>query len=233
MKPRVHIVSTKVLNEELVRFLEPAGITITNLDFVIKTITVPKHIDSALIDQTIVLTSKTAVEAWMKIAEHLAVEIKKYKVYCLAAGTQTLCVHYGLTIAGVANEASSLADLIMKDKSISSLTFICGNLRRGELPNKLNRSRIKVREIEAYQTQSSSIKIEKSFDGVIFFSPSAIDSFLLLNPIHSAIAFCIGQTTANHARQAGYQHIYVAETHSPESLVKTVANYYKNKTVHA
>lgn len=233
MRTDFHIVSTKVLKEELVHSLESARIGITNLDFIIKTFTIPENIDSALIDQIVVLTSKTAVEAWMKIVEQLNLDSKKYKMYCLAAGTQTICLHNGLTVAGVAKDAVSLADIIMKDKSISSLTFICGNLRRDELPVRLKKSGIKVNEIVAYQTKSQSIKIDRPYDGVLFFSPSAIDGFLSLNSTHSSVAFCLGQTTANYAHQKGFRECLVAEIHTPESLVKTVVNYYKNKTVHA
>ena len=229
MKDHVHIVSTKVLNQELIQHMESVGLMVTQADFIKKTIRIPERMDWLLIHAPIVLTSKTAVQAWMEIVKRFKLDVKQYSVYCLALATQTLCVQYGLNIAGVATDANLLADVILKDKSVSAVVFVCGNLRRDELPNKLLKSGILVQEIEAYQTEHSPVKIEEAYQGVLFFSSSAVDSFLSLNSINSTACFCLGKTTGNHARKSGFTEVHVAEAHTPEALVKTVIQHYKNK----
>ena len=212
--------------------MESIDLKVTQADFIRKRIQIPDNIERISLNPTIVLTSKTAVEAWMEIARRLKLDAKQYPVYCLALATQALAIHYGLNIAGIASDASLLADVILKDKSVSAVTLVCGNLRRDELPNKLLKSGILVQEIEAYQTEHSPVKIEKAYQGVLFFSPSAVDSFLSLNSINSTACFCLGKTTGNHARKSGFTEVHVAEAHTPEALVKTVIQHYKNK-VHA
>ncbi len=223
----LHIVSTKILEEGLVRQLEDHGLKITLSNFIRKTIQIPENITSISINPVIVLTSKTAVEAWMEILKVLPKEALKFSVYCLEFATQAKAHEFGLNIAGVAKDASSLATLIPNDKAISAVTFICGNLRRDELPNALKSQGVHVQEIEGYRTAPTSIKIEKPYHGVLFFSPSAIDSFLSLNGIGSSVAFCLGKTTADHARIVGFSEVQIAASHRPESLVQTVINFYK------
>lgn len=205
---------------------------VTHADFIKKKIQIPDHIDRLSIQPTVVLTSKTAVQAWMEISMLIKLDIKQYAVYCLALATQNLAIQYGLNIAGIATNASLLADVIVKDKSVHAVTFICGNLRRNELTDKLRESGILVQEIETYLTIHSPLKIEQTYNGVLFFSPSAVDSFLSINSNNLSACFCLGKTTFNHARKSGYAEVYVAEAHTPVSLVKTVIQHYKNK-VHA
>ncbi|MBK5279906.1 MAG: uroporphyrinogen-III synthase [Bacteroidia bacterium] len=229
MNADIHIVSTKVLSPELIQYMESVGLTVTQADFIRKTILIPDNIDRLSLHPAIVLTSKTAVHAWMEIVKCLKLDVKQYPVYCLALATKTLCIQYGLRIAGVATDAYSLADEILKDKSVTAVTFVCGNLRRDELPDKLKEKGIMVHEIEAYQTEQSPVKIEQAYKGVLFFSPSAVDSFLSLNPTKSIACFCLGNTTGNHAREFGFAEVHVAEAHTPEALVKKVIQHFKNK----
>ena len=233
MKKTFHILSTKVLDPALVKSLESYGLQVTQFDFIKKTIRVQKNIASLTLHPVIVLTSKTAVQAWIRISEELPQAVLQFPVYCLANATQTAARAHGLNIHGVAPDAGSLAELILKDPSIKSITFVCGNLRRDELPNKLKSKGIQVLEIEAYQTEYTPAKSIQPYHGVLFFSPSAVDSFLRLNSIGLTVAFCLGKTTAEHCRAVGFSEIQVADSLTPESLVQTVLNFYFNLPVHA
>jgi uroporphyrinogen-III synthase len=44
--------------------------------------------------------------------------------------------------------------------------------------------------------------------------------------------FCIGQTTADHAKQKGYEHTHIPEAPSEDILLKTIVAYYSNTTAH-
>ncbi len=233
MRATFHIVSTRALQNDQLQSIKSDDLEVTHVDFIKKTIRIPDDGQKLSFDQNIVLTSKTTVIAWFEIVERLKLDIGKYRIYCLASGTQSLASQYGWPVAGVAPDASSLADAILEDTAIRSVTFICGNLRRPELPDKLRGNGIRVQEIEAYQTELTPVKVAKPYHSVLFFSPSAIDSFISCNNINSSVCFCLGKTTASHAKQKGFTEVHVADSASVESLLKTVYNYYLKYTAHA
>lgn len=233
MKTNSHIVSTKRLNNELIQRMESAGLSVRQADFIKKTIHIPENLDTLIIQPIIILTSKTAVRAWLEIVNHLNLDVKKYRVYCLAKGTHDLVSQQGLRIAGIAPDSSTLADDVLKASDVGGVTWVCGNLRRHELPDKLKLHGVPVHEIVAYHTEFSAVKVDPGYQGVLFFSPSAVDSFLSLNSIQDSVAFCLGKTTANHAAQSGYQQVFAANEHTPEALVKTIINFYNNVNIHA
>jgi uroporphyrinogen-III synthase len=226
-------VSTKNISAELLQRMELAGIHVFQKDFIQKTISLPENLESNSIHSTIVLTSKIGVQAWMEIVEKYRIDKNQHAVYCIELGTKTLADQYGLSIVGVAKDASSLVDEILKNKSIRKVSFVCSNLRRDELPDTLRMNGIQVDEIKAYTTELIPVEIQENVDGVLFFSPSAIDSFLMLNNNTTCIAFCIGNTTANYAENAGFSKAQVADISTPESLVEKVIHFYKNQTIHA
>jgi uroporphyrinogen-III synthase len=232
LKSNFHIVSTKVLHPALIHQMESAGLKVTQADFIRKTILISDSLPAPL-HATIVLTSQTAVRAWIEIAQRIKLDLENYPVYCLASATQAMAVRQGLKISGVATDAASLADEIVKDKSISAVTFVCGDKRRDELPNRLKKNGVDVQEIIAYKTELVPVKISQPYSAVLFFSPSAVDSFLSLNKMDSSTCFCLGKTTADHARLSGFSEIHLAKTHTPESLVEKIIHYYKNQVLHA
>ena len=233
MKASRHIVSTKMLRPEWVHQLEESGASVTQHNFITKQIQLPHNLLRQEINSVIALTSQTAVEAWMEIVKKLQLEIQQYKIYCLSEGTQQLARQLGLNIAGVAYDGPSLGKKILEDKAILSVSFVCGNRRRNELPASLNEAGVKVHEILAYKSELTPITIARPIDGILFFSPSGIDSFLSENKSGESVAFCLGNTTASHARQNGFKNTHVAEAHTPAALVKSVIDHCKNQSVHA
>lgn len=232
-KSKFHIVSTKKLKPELLSQLQLTGIELTQHNFINPSIEIPGNIEQYTIHKHIVITSKTAVEGWIEIVNQLKIDTRQQAVYCLDTGTRQLASHHNLNVAEVATDAISLAKKIADDKSIKAITFICGNLRRDDLPAFLRANSVEVEELVVYRTKLTPIKIDKPIDSILFFSPSGIDSFLLVNKKPNGIVFCIGQTTANHAAKKGLSPIKVAEQHTAESLVDSVIKYYKTQTIHA
>ena len=80
--------------------------------------------------------------------------------------------------------------------------------------------------IEAYRTVLNERKFDKTFDGILFYSPSGIESYLNDNSDRSAVAFCIGETTAEEARKH-FEKVEVASLPSIENVIKTVNKYYE------
>lgn len=229
MQPR--IASTKILSTELVEQLERAGILIEQHDFIKTIIQIPDKINSNQIQKFVVLTSKSAVNAWVAIAKKYEIEISEHPVFCIDQATKKEVIARSLIIQGEAKDSTSLADVITQDSWIKSVTHICSDIRRDELSSKLNSKGVEVHEIIGYRTQHTPVKVEHPFQGVLFFSPSGVDSFLSVNEI-SHVCFCIGEATAAHAASRGFKNVQVAEFSTPESVIKKVIQYFSKNSVH-
>ena len=80
-------------------------------------------------------------------------------------------------------------------------------------------------EVIAYKTLLSPNKLSKKYDGLLFFSPSGIESFLSENAIGEEVAFCIGNTTANEAKKH-FKTVIEAKLPSVESVLNSVNAYF-------
>jgi uroporphyrinogen-III synthase len=129
-------------------------------------------------------------------------------------------------IKGTANNASLLADQIIQDGA-TEVYFFCGDQRRDELPHKLRTGNINVNEVTVYHTKHQPQKIDKEYDGVLFFSPSAVESFFSVNkPQSKTILFAIGSTTADAIRKFSSNKLIIAEQPGKESLAEEMIAYF-------
>jgi uroporphyrinogen-III synthase len=97
-------------------------------------------------------------------------------------------------------------------------------LRLDELPTILNDSNITVNEVEAYQTKYDAETLNDSVEGVMFYSPSTVKSYLKEND-PDKIAFCIGTTTAAEAKKR-FKDVRVAKVPTVESVIELVNEHY-------
>jgi len=114
--------------------------------------------------------------------------------------------------------------LIVDNKKI---IFFCGDQRRDELPAILKDHGIEVEEIVVYKTIPQTIRIDKQYDGIAFYSPSAVDSFFSVNDLNaSTIVFSIGLTTSDAIRKYVDNKIIVTTQPGKENLVNRIIDYY-------
>jgi len=233
MIKKPHIVSTRKLTSNKVAELEKQGWKFTQHDFIRKIIEVPADCKKESIQQNIVLTSKSGVEAFLKVSNELNLDLKAYTIYCISHATQESAINAGLSVQASAPNASSLADEILKDKTIRAVTHVCGNRRLNELSEKLNQAGLNVQDLIAYRTEFTPVAIDQPYDGIMFFSPSAVDSFLSVNTLQTVPCFCIGQTTGNHAKQKGYPLVYSPDAPTEEAILNVLTNYFHKTPAHA
>jgi len=162
-------------------------------------------------------------------------ELKSKSVFCVGMKTKALLEENGFTVVVYVDYAADLAEIITLIYSTETYTFFSGNLRKETLPKALKEAKINFNEIQVYETTLTPQKIatpslskggENRFDGILFFSPSAIESYLKENKIKNEICFCIGETTAE-----GLDHItrniIVADQPSVENVIEDVIEEYK------
>ncbi len=178
---------------------------------------------------SVVFTSMNAVEAVGKMVS----EKNNWKIFCIGNTTRKLVkeIFGEKNIAGTADNASALADSIIKT-SIKNIVFFSGDQRRDELPEKLKKNHIEVEEIVVYKTIETPELISKSYDAILFFSPSAVQSFFSKNTINdNTQIFAIGSTTARAAEPYASKPIIIAEKPGKENLVNLAIKHYSKSPI--
>lgn len=227
----IHVLCTRPIQEDLVADAAAKGIGLDVLSFIhtepIESVEVQQEIENALIlSVTVVFTSMNAVEA---VAEFLFDEQPDWEIYCLGNTTRQLVKKYfgERSVAGTAEGATALAQKIIEDETTGSVLFFCGDQRRDELPQLLRQQDIEVNEIVVYQTIAVPHKLTKYYTAVLFFSPSAVESFFSVNKAaDKTIFFAIGNTTASAIRKHTTNRVLVGEAPGKEELVKDMISFF-------
>jgi uroporphyrinogen-III synthase len=209
-----------------------AGIAIDTFSFIetkpIQSIEVQQEIEQALLRTApVVFTSMNAVEA---VAVWLNNQQPDWTIYCIGNTTRQLVKKYfgEESIAESANSAAELAKLIAKDDPADEVIFFCGDQRRNELSETLGADQINVNEIIVYQTVATPHKIEKIYNGILFFSPSAVESFFRNNKIgEQTKLFAIGDTTATEIKKYTSNQIIISDEPGKENLVRQMMEYFR------
>ena len=228
---KIHILATRQLSAQLIDEITEADLLIDVVPFIdtipIQTIEVQQEIEQAyLLSTTVVFTSMNAVEA---VATWQYDQQPDWIIYCTGATTKRLAGEYfgEENIAGTADSAADLAELIAESADTDDVIFFCGNHRRDELPEMLQQQGINVQEIIVYETIQLPAKITKSYHGIMFFSPSAVTSFFKNNKLaDKTIVFAIGATTAKEIKTYTTNKIIIAEEPSAEEMIRSVLEYF-------
>ncbi len=170
-----------------------------------------------------VFTSKNAVIGVFNLFS--SEELHFENVYCVGDKTAQFLEEKNVKVTVIAHSAEELAEEILLNKNIEEVYFFCGNLRRDDLPEILTENNVKVNEIEVYSTNFKPTKIKNIYDGILFFSPSSVKSYLLKNTDTQSIAFCIGNTTASEAID-DFENVFVADEPTVENVIKSVNQYF-------
>lgn len=235
MSARVNLLSTKRIEPLLVGRAAVHGIRIITREFIRvehkSNETLAGLVRRSADASCFVFTSINAVEALHKLVNTFNISLPRGMRVFATEGRTASRVRNAFpqfAIAGTAVKASDLAQKIIHAREADPVWF-CGNLRRQELKKALDEKNISITEIEVYQTEPTPIVINEKFDGLIFFSPSAVSSFLEKNRIfNSMICFAVGETTAE-ALKGITQNIKIAPAASQEKMVELIIEHYKVK----
>jgi uroporphyrinogen-III synthase len=172
---------------------------------------------------TVVFTSMNAVEA---VASQVN-QVPDWQIYSIGHTTRQLIEEaWGADkIISTAENAQRLGER-MVDDGVTEAVFFCGNIRRDELPNKVRSDGGKVEEVVVYETEDTSVALSKDYDGILFFSPSAVQAFYRKNkPGKNTVLFAIGKTTADVIKQFNGRNIITAVESDKSGLALQAIDY--------
>ncbi len=229
---KINILCTRAVSASLKEEAAAKGIVIDTLSFIatepIETVETQQEIEQAmLLSATVIFTSMNAVDA---VAAQLEDQEPDWTIYTMGNTTQELAKKYfgEERIAGTARSSTELAELVIEAGAPHDVIFFCGNQRRDELPDILQSNAIEVQEIEVYTTVATPHKLTKHYDGVLFFSPSAVQSFFSVNKLSSnTILFAIGETTSNTIKKYSTNKIITSDSPGKENLVREMIEFFE------
>ena len=223
MTKQPNILSTKTLLPIQKQELVNANFNVIEEDF-IETKTIDFELSK--VNDNLIFTSQNAVQS---ILQHPKCEdLKSKDVFSIGMKTKDLLTENGFNVIAYTGYAADLAEIISLIYSDESFTFFSGNLRRDVLPNTLQENGILLNEIKVYETKLTSKKVTEKLDGILFFSPSGVESYLKLNTIKDETCFCIGETTAEALENKKVKTIVIADKPSVENVIAEVVEYYKH-----
>lgn len=218
---QTNIYSTKALTEDQLKLLSNS-IVVESSDFIqIKFNRLAPHLLKNEI-KNVIITSKNAVES---LTTSIASDQLKFKnIYCVGRRTKKLIENRIGKVTHSERNAKRLAEYLVEFMDGTDVSYFCSDLRLDDLPSILKKNNIKVNEVEAYQTAYASKKIDENVEGVMFYSPSTVQSFMLENKANN-IAFCIGESTAKEAKKH-FKDVRIAKVPTVESVIELVNEHY-------
>ncbi|MBO9682774.1 MAG: uroporphyrinogen-III synthase [Flavisolibacter sp.] len=226
------VLSTKKLEPSLVKQAGESDIELVEQEFISIQPIVSKEkqeeISHWLMNSNadVAFTSANAVEA---VKNYLDKNSSRH-FYCISGRTRSsLLLHVrDEQIMATADYGKDLAGKIIKQQP-KEIIFFCGNKRRDELPGILKEAGIKVNEVTVYETVETPVVAEDDMDAILFFSPSAVQSFFSVNQLkQNVVCFAVGTTTAESISHFTKNKILICEQPSQEMMLNAVKIYFQN-----
>jgi uroporphyrinogen-III synthase len=229
----IYLLATGPLPAELIEGAAEKGIVLDTMSFIATEAVADEEMNArirALGGQrlTAVFTSTNAVEAIGRTGGW------GWMIFCTSGATQQLVAErFGAdAIAGTADSAAGLAAQIIRvapaEVRRAAVYFFCGDQRRNELPDLLKEAGLTVHEVVVYRTLLTPQKTERSYAGIAFFSPSAVESYFSLNTVaDDAMLFAIGRTTAAAIQARCSCPVIISDRPGKDALIHTMTDHFQ------
>tara|TARA_R110002073_G_scaffold15953_2_gene62124 strand:- start:52227 stop:53819 length:1593 start_codon:yes stop_codon:yes gene_type:complete len=220
---KVSVFSTKSLSENQTKLFHE-DIASESSDFIKIRFNriAPKVVKNEL--ENVIITSKNGVEAILN--SFTKDELNFRNIYCVGRRTKKLIEQRIGSVRHSEKNAAKLAEYLREKIKGQEVTYFCSDLRLDTLPTVLSENEITVNEVEAYKTMYSPADVNSTVTGVLFYSPSTVESYVQKNTADK-VAFCIGESTAKEARKH-FENVKVAQVPTVESVIELVNLHYVN-----
>ena len=218
---KAQVFSTRNLSKE--QYLRFKNVQADSTDFLkISFNRISKPILKSKIDN-VIITSQNAVESIVSSVPKEELQFKN--IYCVGRRTKRLIEKKIGKVKHSENYAKDLAAYLVDYIDGTEVTHFCSDIRLDELSSTLEKNHIKVNEVEAYKTILDSKKIDPNVEGIMFYSPSTVESYMINNTAEGKIAYCIGETTATEAEKY-FEDVRIAKIPTVESVIDLVNEHY-------
>lgn len=174
----------------------------------------------------VAFTSANAVSA---VTSYIKNIIPNWQIFCISGRTKEYITYMfpKNAILASANNAIILAERIIALSNTKNIIFFCGDQYLNDLPEKLSANGIETKKIIVYKTIATPVAITKSYNGILFFSPSAVQSFFSVNTIPNNVTlFSIGTTTSAAIVLRSNNQIITSPFPSPTALINSAISFY-------
>ncbi len=221
----MRLLSTKIVSSHFKDELIKIGISI--IEYPIIKID-PLYVKIDNVRSTLIFTSQNAVKIVFESSE-IVKKIKNKNCFCVGQKTKVLLNEKGLNVIKMFENAADLARFLVKNHKKDSFSFFCGRQRRKEIEISLNQCKIVLDIHEIYETTYTSKHFENCFDGILFFSPSAVSSYFTKNTWpKNTHGFCIGSSTSKTLSQFT-SNFSKAKNPTENQLLNIIHKYYVEK----
>ncbi|MGB2404211.1 MAG: uroporphyrinogen-III synthase [Flavobacteriaceae bacterium] len=209
------LLSTKVLKPAQRHRLVQAGLTYREWNFMVS---LPLPFTFKNTGQSYIFTSQNAVNAVFNQGFVVA-----EKCYCVGQKTKSLLEEKGQKVLKMCENSADLASFLVKQAKKDSFLFFTTQDRRPDIEKALHHHKIPLEIVEVYTTHTQP-KAMGQFDGVLFFSPAGVNSYLTENSLNDTLSFAIGATTAETLKPYT-QKLIIANQPTVEHLIAAVRNH--------
>lgn len=228
---KYNILCTRPLEQLLVTKAAEKGMAIDIVPF----IRIENILSTELVQQiqsyqsqkiNVVFTSMNAVDA---VVQQLSSK-PDWTIFSIGGATKDAVINFfgEQSIAATAKNATALTEKIIVQNNVHSVVFFCGDQRLTELPEKLIANNISVQEIVVYLTIETPQHVEKNYNGILFFSPSAAHSFFSENTLSTnTVLFSIGKTTTATIQSYCSNKIITSEWPGKQQMIERVIDYFE------
>ena len=222
------ILFTRPIDEASRTTLNEANLDFTETSFLRYTPSVSDEVLGAIrsgLSQHLVFTSQNAVRIFFQTLDNQRLKLPHLtQCHAISGSTKTMLQKFNHTPHLTADSAKLLARAILKKKDINHVTFVCGNLRLPDLPTILTKNNVHVQDLVVYRTEWTPLSIRTPYDAIVFFSTSAVDSFLINNKLNPEMPFfTLGKTTATYLKKKiKAQNVHIAAKPELPVLVETI-----------
>ena len=131
------------------------------------------------------------VSGWLK-------QKPDWTIYCIRNETRNAVLKYfGTEVACKFSGNALFLSRLMISEGVRKAIFFCGDQRLDILPDNLRSNGIDLSELVVYDTRLKPVKLKEPPEIILFFSPSAVRSFFMMNEISSGTTvIAMGTTTA-------------------------------------
>ena len=218
----MRLLATKKLSLSMKDRLVQHGCTVIEHAF-IQTKNLPVRIN--IVHEYLIFTSQNAVNiAFSNTRIRPFLKDKKY--FCVGEKTKSIIEENGQKVIKFAQNSADLIDFLSKNYKNEAFTFFCGRRRRPEIEDFFSENNSTSEVVEIYDTLLTPKTFNTKFDGILFYSPSAVSSFFKVNSWNPKThGFCIGKTTAS-ALKPYTQNFSIAHEPNEAKLFLSIYKYY-------